>query len=229
MVQIVDFGRRDQDFLRRLLKAGIDMPSIYDIGASNGVWSWMMSDVVPHATFELFEPHPSEQYADTLAQVLKARPGFRMHRVALGNQDTTLRLNVHTDHTGATLIDSDWEGVVAKKPVPVRRLDSLVAEIGLAPPDVIKMDVQGFELKILQGAEVTCRRAKALLLETWLYRVYGPETPLLGELVEWLQPRGFILVDMGDAWISPEMKLSAIDAYFLRTDIAEKLVAHENG
>src|SRR5262249_639529 len=155
MVQIVDFGRRDQDFLRRLLKAGIDIASIYDIGASNGVWSWMMSEVVPQATFELFEPHPSEQYADRFTQAPKAGPDFPIQRIGVGNQGATLPLNLHLDHTGATLLDSDWEGVVAKKPVPVRRLDSLAAEIGLAPPDVIKMDVQGFELKILQGAEAT--------------------------------------------------------------------------
>jgi hypothetical protein len=78
-----------------------------------------------------------------------------MHRVALGDQETTLRLNLHENHREASLIDSDWEGVLSKKPVPVRRLDSIVAELKLPPADVIKMDTQGFELKILQGDETT--------------------------------------------------------------------------
>jgi len=36
----------DQDFIRNLTKAGIKIDSIYDIGASNGTWSWYMAQVV---------------------------------------------------------------------------------------------------------------------------------------------------------------------------------------
>ena len=140
------FGETDQNFVRRLVEAGIDIECAYDIGASNGLWSWQIAQAVPHARFELFEPNDSEQYAKELAQVLKGRPDFRMHRVALGNQDTTLRLNLHENHDGASLIDSDWEGVLSKMPVPVRRLDSIVAYSWRAiyahlttfpPPDIL--------------------------------------------------------------------------------------------
>lgn len=214
-----EWGSHDQDFIRNLTKAGIAIDSIYDIGASNGIWSWLMASVVPHATFDLFEPLESDQYAKNLANVLQARPDFRLHRIALGDEETTLPLNLFREHVGSTLLAMDWEGIVAKESVPVRRLDDVVATLKLPPADLIKMDVQGFELKILAGAEVTCRRAKALMIETWFYRDYGPSTPLLGEIIDWMSRHQFKLVSLGNAYVAPDMKLCSVDAYFLRDDL----------
>lgn len=209
----------DQGFIRNLMKVGIAIDSIYDVGASNGGWSAQMAKVVPHATFNLFEPLESDQYAEDLARVLRDRPDFCLHRFALGDEETTLRLNLFSNHGGSSLIDSDWEGVVSKKPVPVRRLDDVVSNLKLPPADLIKMDVQGFELKILNGGEVTCRQAKALMIETWLYRGYGPDTPLLGEIIDWMTRHDFKLVSFGDTYVAPDMTLCSIDAFFLRNDL----------
>lgn len=209
----------DQDFIRNLTTAGIAIDSIYDIGASNGFWSWHAAQVVPQATFNLFEPLESEQYAKDLAFVLRDRPDFRMHRIALGDEETTLQFNLYREHVASSLIDSDWEGVVAKKPVRVQCLDNVVASLALPPADLIKMDVQGFELKILSGAEAVCRHTKALMIETWFYRGYGPGTPLLGEIIEWMTSHDFTLVSLGDTYVAPDRKLSSIDAFFLRNDL----------
>jgi len=214
-----DWASYDQDFIRNLMKAGIGIDSIYDIGASNGYWSWQMAKVVPQAKFNLFEPLESDQYAEDLANVLRDRPDFRMHRIALGDEDTTLQLNLHREHFGSSLIDSDWEGVVAKKLVPVQRLDDMVAALKLPPPDLIKMDVQGYELRVLAGAEISCCRAKALMIETWFYRQYGPATPLLGEIIDWMAGHDFSLVSLGDTYVSPDMTLASVDAFFLRNDL----------
>jgi hypothetical protein len=81
------------------------------------------------------------------------------------------------------------------------------------------MDVQGFELKILAGAEISCRQAKALMIETWFYRDYGPSTPLLDEIIDWMTGHDFKLVSLGDTYVTPDMKLSSVDAFFLRDDL----------
>src|SRR5262249_26340449 len=84
-----------------------------------------------HASFNLFEPLESDQYTKDLANVLRDRPDFRMHRIALGDEETTLQLHLYREHVGSTLIDQDWEGVVAKQAVPVRRLDDVVSTLAL--------------------------------------------------------------------------------------------------
>lgn len=213
-------ANHDRRFVEKLVNAGIPIETVYDVGASNGQWSAQIAEVLPRATFELFEAWVGPQYADALAAVLRRRPDFRVHRFALGRENGTIRLNVQANHAGNSLIQSDWDGIVEKLPVPVRRLDDAVIGLNLRPPDLIKIDVQGFELKILEGGEQTCRQAKALMLETWLYRGYGPETPLLHEIVDWVAAREFSLATFGGSWVSPdELKMWSVDAFFVRNDI----------
>lgn len=223
MAKNAAFGSFDVGFIEKLVDAGQTFNVVYDIGASNGGWSHVISEVLPNAKFELFEPFDSPQYADTWSVNRQRHPDFRMHRVALGAKDDTLLLNVYEGHEGNSLIDSDWEGIKEKRPVPVRQLDGYVAKNGLYPPDLIKMDTQGFELKILKGGENCCRTAKLLMLETWLYRGYGQETPLLHEVIAWLDEHNFRLVTLWDVYADAGLKLQAIDAFFLRNDIAETL------
>ena len=62
----------------------------------------------------------------------------------------------------------------------------------------MKLDVQGAERLILKGGEQTLQHADVLFLETWLQRAYGPDTPLLTEMIEFLEQAGFALVDFGE-------------------------------
>jgi len=80
---------------------------------------------------------------------------------------------------------------------------------------VIKMDTQGCELGILQGATKTLRSVDVLLLECWLTRAYGPTTPLLLEVAQWLRQFDFHIWDLGNAWRDPEGVLVAQDCLFL--------------
>lgn len=222
----VEFASRDKEFVSTLTKAGIEIGSVYDVGASNGYWSWGIATVVPDASFNLFEPLAGDQHCPDLAKVLQARPNFRLHRVALGDENTTLPMKVHEQSVASTLLDwDDHRYVVGREPVPVRRLDDLVAELDLPPADVIKIDTQGFELKVMQGGVACCRRAKALMLETWFYRGYGGTTPLLSEIIGWLSVRDFTLAGLGDVWVRPDMALMSIDAFFLRNDAMAQLAS----
>jgi len=56
-------------------RARIHPAVLYDIGASNGVWSETIMDVCPSARFHLFEPlaHHSESYAGDLRERLARR------------------------------------------------------------------------------------------------------------------------------------------------------------
>src|SRR5947209_8084917 len=91
MPQNSEFGSHDQAFIRKLTEAGVAIDSIYDIGAAQGEWSWQMAKVVPQAKFNLFEPWERDQYAESLARILRERPAFRMHRIGLGDENTTLQ------------------------------------------------------------------------------------------------------------------------------------------
>src|SRR5215472_12020844 len=88
--------------------------------------------------------------------------------------------------------------------VPQWRLDVNTHKLPL--PDLIKMDTQGSEHHIAGGTE-TITAAQVLMIETWLYREYGPSTPLLDEIIESVGSLGFRLSDFGDTYRNEDGRL----------------------
>ena len=111
----------------------------------------------------------------------------------------------------------------------MHRLDDYAAHRKLPPPDIVKMDVQGYELEILKGAEQTLRQAKLIMAECWLTRSYGPGTPLLHEIIAYLSDRGFVLIDLGDVFYDDHRQIGAVDAYFLEAGLADRLFPNAGG
>jgi hypothetical protein len=99
--------------------------------------------------------------------------------------------------------------------VDMLTVDYVVEEFRLPVPHVIKIDTQGCELSILQGARKALPQIEALFLECWLTRAYGPSTPLLGEVAEWLRDFDFYLWELGNPWRDGDGTLVAQDCVFL--------------
>lgn len=214
----------DQRFLGRLRRQGFRARVIYDVGASTGVWSETMLGIFPDARCHLFEPlayHPL--FAAALQQRLERVPNLALHAIAVGDRDAEQTIAVAEDGFGSSLNDrGDLPLIRERRSVAVRRLDSYVREQSLEPPDIVKIDTQGFEAAVLRGGEETIRHAGALLVETWLERDYGPGTPLLPEIIAALKPLGLTLVDFGESFRDESGRLYSVDAFFLAGRLAEK-------
>ncbi len=90
--------------------------------------------------------------------------------IALSDHEGTIRLQLSADNFGDNRIvvgeaEAGWETV----DVPVRRLDDVLKDRGIAPKDVglIWMDVQGHEYHVLKGAERLLSGDVPLLMEFW--------------------------------------------------------------
>src|SRR5262249_20091707 len=82
-------------------------------------------------------------------------------------------------------------------------------------PSLLKIDVQGSELAILRGAELSLGAIDVLLLETWLWRGYEGKVPLLLELAMWLGQRDFYLWDVAGLERDPSDVLTGMDCVFI--------------
>lgn len=213
----------DTEYARKLVQSGVvNLKTVYDVGASNGDWSEDMAEVLPDANYHLFEPlsGASSPYYGDMQECLRRFPHFKLHPIALGNINGTLPIQVFPDGFSSTLIPSEYHLINDRHGVPVRRLDDFVEEHHLPKPDLLKIDVQGFELEILKGSQQTLAHTKCLLLETWLYRDYGPDTPLLSDLVQFLDPFDFVATTFGDMYVNESNALISVDIFFLRRDLA---------
>jgi len=138
-----------------------------DIGAHVGLWAMWLVRAFAHV--HAFEPVPS------LAGILPFnmdRANWTLHRTALGARTGTVAITVPEDvtgnahvavegrHPGARYARTDaaetWLGV------PMTTLDALA----IAHVDFIKIDVEGYELPVVQGArETILRRRPNIVIE----------------------------------------------------------------
>ena len=209
----------DRERLRHLRRLGVELCHFFDVGASNGRWSSRVSQDFPNASFELFEPliDHAPEYRFKMEATLARHPRFRLHKVALGPKCKSTRMTFYLGNVvGSTALELGHVPEGSRTvPVEMLTLDYVVQEFRLPVPQVIKMDTQGCELGILQGAVQTLPQVQLLLLECWLTRAYGPTTPLLLEVTDWLRNFDFHLWDVGNTWREADGTLVTQDCYFL--------------
>jgi FkbM family methyltransferase len=221
----------DRHHFRHLRKLGLDIRHFFDIGASNGNWSHRISEDFPEASFELFEPliDHAPDYRVKMDWVLAQHPGFRLHKIALGPEAHRTTMFLYPDNlVGSTALTLEEmpRGAYAVT-VDMLPLDYVVDEFQLPVPQVIKMDTQGCEMGILQGARNLLPKVDVLLLECWLTRAYGKPTPLLLEVADWLRNLDFYLWDLGNGWRDADGVLVAQDCLFLNAHSAISKLKYE--
>jgi FkbM family methyltransferase len=126
-----------------------------DIGANLGEWSVPLAQAVgPQGLVLCCEPNPA--IAAALAATLKINNlgQAQVWPVAVSEQDGEGRLAIDRTDTGQSRLAV--EGV----PVPLRSLDSIVAEAALDRLNLIKIDVEGHEAAVLTGGAATLRRLR---------------------------------------------------------------------
>jgi FkbM family methyltransferase len=175
--------------------------SIYDIGANVGTWTLLAKAVIPEATLEAFEPLLIHHLG--FQKNVQEISGVRLHRLALGAENTTASLRV-TDFSDASSLLPLAEASrlhFALKEVEtvatiVRRLDDYRKEAALPLPDLIKLDVQGYELEVVRGGEECLRQAKAVITEVSFINYYEGQC-FFHELVEFLGGFGLFVTAFG--------------------------------
>ena len=106
--------------------------------------------------------------------------------------------------------------VVEEVPVSCGRMDNIVRQNGLRPPDFCKLDVQGVEYEVLLGMGALLEHCLVLEMETHLYPIYEGQK-LLPDIIALLEQYGFTLRDL-----RPQRHFDAdfveVNAYFAKRD-----------
>lgn len=207
--------------VNRLKSLGVDFGTIIDAGANVGQFARAAHACFPKARILSFEPLPD--VADKLAANLADAPGHTIFRTALGDQDgrVTFFRNSYDqsssvlpmlNHQGGLM---DGKREVEQLDVPIARLDTALAGLALAPPVLLKMDLQGNELAALRGADRTLTAASHVLLETVFEKEYAGE-PLFEELWSYLKERGFTFERPLNFSHGTSSRIVQMDALFTR-------------
>lgn len=121
-----------------------------DIGAHVGFWSYYLA--LAFESVHAFEPAPLMCHC--FKRNVRAR-NVVLHRVALGNKIGSVESEVVPDNTGASYVRESAAGSV-----PLKRLD----DYGLEQLDFVKVDVEGYERFVLEGAADTLARCHPVVI-----------------------------------------------------------------
>ena len=206
--------------MARLLE-GEDVRSICDVGANVGDVSQRFSAMFPHARIVSFEPTP------TTFAALEARnlPRVTPVQAACGEQSGRLTLNINV-HPGAnSFLDRprtgkayhmDFAQHVSAVDVDVLRLDEAVDAC-----DLLKLDIQGFELQALKGAERLLPGVKLIYSEVQIYPNYAGASRF-HELLDWLVQRDFDIFGLYTTYGDKDGQWTFGDAIFISNDLRSK-------
>jgi FkbM family methyltransferase len=127
-------------------------------------------------------------------------------------------LNVHSDMVGSSFLQEVEGREVDGSPrlVPVVTIDQLCLERNLKPPYLIKVDVQGAELKVLAGANRTLRETEVVILEVTLFGTFigGPQ---FYDVIWKMKQLGFVVFDLFGFLYRPfDDALCQVDVVFVR-------------
>jgi FkbM family methyltransferase len=154
--------------------------SIIDIGANRGQFARYISTLFPDAHIYCFEPLPG-----AFRELSKWAKNEKVTAVnfALGDREGTFELSEHIDHSLSSsflrttkLCETLYPITKRKKSIQVNitTLDKWIESLAtpLIPEILIKLDVQGYEDRVLQGGRKTFNIAKACILEICLDKLY---------------------------------------------------------
>jgi FkbM family methyltransferase len=183
--------RGPMDALRRVRAQGLVPRQIVDVGASDGTWTRECLEVFPESRYLLVDPLPAN--AAALDALRSRHRNVRVWQGAVGRAKGELELLVHGDQS--SFLASDSFAAREAKRVEVRTLDSFLGTELLDPPDLIKADVQGYELEVLRGATACLETTQLLLLEVSYRRIYRDLT-LAHEVIAFAGDAGFRIYDI---------------------------------
>lgn len=161
-----------------------------DVGANVGLWSRSLCEQFA----SVLAVEPVGMFRDCLTRNVPAG-NLRVLDFALGNENTTANMIITEGNTGHTHIDP---ASVGAGNVAVKRLD----DIALEQVDYIKMDCEGYEYRVLQGAEQTIRRCcPVVVVEQKPHDAYSNQYGQFAA-IDLLQSWGMVKLDqVKDDWI----------------------------
>jgi FkbM family methyltransferase len=152
-----------QDAIRRLVRPGM---TIFDIGANAGFYTMAFSRLVgTQGRVYAFEPL-AENVTNLLRHVaINNADNVTVIQAAVAHQSGIVGFRRNASNATGTITDSGGYQV------PAISLDDLIKNGTLPVPDVVKMDVEGAESRVLEGAPSLLRSKKTV----WFIAIHGEE------------------------------------------------------
>lgn len=188
--------------------------TVIDVGVAAGTLD--LYESFPEAHMLLVEP--LAQFEPRLREILNKYKGSYLIAAAAA-ENKTIEFNVHPDHLEGSSLYKETMGEEAdgyKVMVPTVVLDDLIQERELKGPYLLKVDTQGAELDVLDGASKTLHETDVVVLETSLFQ-FMKGAPQFCDVVAYMKKIGFVVYDIINLGNRPfDNALAQVDIVFVK-------------
>jgi FkbM family methyltransferase len=165
---------------------------IFDVGAYSGEFSKLCRRQWPLAKLICFEvlPHRVQELRRWCEQDGKA-----VVIESLLGAEAKNAVPFHEMETASSVFEEHIAQVAPVRFYPMQTIDEIVASTEFEAPNFLKLDVQGYELEVLKGAQRTLSQVSVVLAEVNLIDIHKG-APLLDELLLFMRDKGFVTYDI---------------------------------
>ena len=210
-------------YFENLIK--IQKPIILDVGGHKGESVVFFKNIFPKSIIYSFEP--SIENYEKLSKICESYASSFAIPFAVSNKKGECKFySQKYSHLGSLKkinkrsIDSiDYAKKAENNPEKVStiKLDDFINEKIIEKVDILKIDVQGSELQVLQGARQSLSKMKVVIAEINIFDFYETENKKLSKIFSLLEANGFQLFDILKISKNPKnFRTDWFEAVFLR-------------
>ncbi len=178
------------------LLEGKEVRTVVDVGANKGQFALLARYLFPNAMIHAFEP--LEGPAETLENIFANDPRMKLHRCAIGAAQTNATIHISRREDSSSLLPIGKLQVdnfpntqeAGQKEVPVSRLDLVLSADDIVPQALMKIDVQGYEGQVIEGAAGLLERFRFVYCEVSFLPLYEGQE-LAPDIIRRLATHGF--------------------------------------
>ena len=179
--------------LERLSKLNFQPNQIFDVGAYRGDFANLCLKYFPNAKVACFEV--LEHRVEQLNLLASKNSKIRVFPTLLGAVAQE-QVKFNQAETASSVLVEQIPQNFPVKSYPMATVDQIVNDhFAGKSPDFLKLDVQGYELEVLKGAEKSLQGIQVILAEVNLIDIHQ-NVGLLAELVQWLNLRDWVAYDI---------------------------------
>jgi len=198
--------------------------TVLDIGANSGQFATEARQMLPDAIIHCFEPVRREY--SKLIKLGAKDPRLFAYNIALGEEEKGILMEVNDFTPSSSMLHMTSAHVRAfpytaracQEKVRVVPLDSWASKASLEPPLLIKLDVQGYEDRVIRGGIKTVKRAAVILTEVSFCELYEGQA-LFTDLYSTLCGLGFRCAGMIRNLCDASSRILSCDAIFVGSEM----------
>jgi FkbM family methyltransferase len=194
-------------FFILLRRFGFTPRHILDIGANRGLWTREALKFFPEARYTLVEP---QDYLKTHIQdLLDGVSKIQWINAGASDHPGTLPFTITSMDGSCSFAYSEEQARAAgfqQMMLPVKTVNEIVASVGGGLPEMVKIDAEGLDLKVLAGASDLLGKTDVFLVEAILRGGGGYENTV-AEVIKFMANAGYRLLDITDMNRSPKYGL----------------------